>query len=105
MPAARRTGSTTSRVTSTPMPTTNSVSATPLMITVLRMQREALLLLVQREGVVELDLLAAGGVAGHRAPISSVGCGTCLAVGHQGVPPGLAAVVDGGAQVGRQGAA
>ena len=36
VPAARRTGSTTSRVTSTPMPTTNSVSATPLMTTVLR---------------------------------------------------------------------
>ena len=36
VPAARRTGSTTSRVTSTPMPTTNSVSANPLMTTVLR---------------------------------------------------------------------
>jgi hypothetical protein len=38
VPAARRTGSTTSRVTSTPIPTTNMVSTTPTMITVARMR-------------------------------------------------------------------
>ncbi len=44
-------------------------------------QREALVLLVQREGVVELDLLAAGGVAGHRGADEQRRPGVPLVVG------------------------
>ena len=69
-------------------------------------QREALLLLVQREGVVQLDLLAAGRVAGHGgADRAASAAGTCCSSGTSAYSPGLAAVVDVGAQVGGQRAA
>ena len=67
-------------------------------------QGEALLLLVEGEGVVQLDLLAAGRVGGHGGADQQRRLRHLPAVGHHRVAPGLAAVVDRGAQVGRQGA-
>jgi hypothetical protein len=60
---------------------------------------EALLLLVQGEGVVELDLLAALPVTRHRRAHQQRGPRFTVGVGHQGVLVRLVARVDVGAEV------
>ena len=65
-------------------------------------QGEALLLLVEREGEVELDLLAARLVGGHGGADEQRGLRVALVVGHQRVLVRLVAVGDVGPQVGGQ---